>query len=110
MLRTIELILGIAPMSQYDAAATPMWRCFTTKSDNRPFQYRIPEVDLDEKNTAMNKWQKISETFDLSKEDAVNDILFNEVLWYAVKGEGRPYPGPRRAAFLKQVEKEEEED
>lgn len=110
MLRTIELILGIAPMSQYDAAAIPMWRCFTSKADNRPFQFHIPQVDLDEKNTAMNKWQKISETFDLSKEDAVNDILFNEVLWYAVKGERHAYPGPRRAAFLKQVETEEEED
>jgi len=109
MLRTIELILGIAPMSQYDAAATPMWRCFTSRADNRSFQYRIPDVDLDEKNTAMNKWQKISETFDLSKEDAVNDILFNEVLWYAVKGEGRPYPGPRRAAFLKQLEEEDKD-
>ena len=29
MLRTMELILGIPPMSQYDAAATPMWRCFS---------------------------------------------------------------------------------
>lgn len=106
MLRTIELILGIAPMSQYDAAAIPMWRCFSSKADNRPFLHRIPNADLDKKNTAMNKWQKISETFDLSKEDAVNDILFNEVLWYAVKGEHHAYPGPRRAAFLN-VEAEE---
>ena len=37
MLRTIELILGLPPMSQYDAGATPMWRCFTPTPNNTAF-------------------------------------------------------------------------
>ncbi|MBH2005242.1 MAG: bifunctional YncE family protein/alkaline phosphatase family protein [Sphingobacteriia bacterium] len=105
MLRTIELILGIPPMSQYDAAATPMWRSFTSTPDTRPFTSIIPSVNLDERNTAMNEWQKRSEKFDLSKEDAVPDLEFNKVLWHGLKGDHVPFPGPRRAAFYKPIEK-----
>ncbi|HJV20619.1 MAG TPA: bifunctional YncE family protein/alkaline phosphatase family protein [Sediminibacterium sp.] len=105
MLRTIELILGIPPMSQYDAAATPMWRCFTSTADARPFSSIIPSVNLNERNTAMNEWQKRSEKFDLSKEDAVPDLEFNKVLWHGLKGDHVPFPGPRRAAFYKPIEK-----
>lgn len=105
MLRTMELILGIPPMSQYDAAATPMWRCFTATPDTRPFQSIIPNVNLNERNTAMNEWQRRSEKFDLSKEDAVPDLEFNKVLWHGLKGDDVPFPGPRRAAFYKPIEK-----
>ncbi|MEZ4908928.1 MAG: hypothetical protein R2771_15105 [Saprospiraceae bacterium] len=38
VLRTIELILGLPPMSQYDAAAIPLWRCFSNNVDNKPFK------------------------------------------------------------------------
>jgi len=48
--------------------------------------------------------------FDLTKEDAVPDLEFNIVLWHAVKGEQIAFPGPRRAAFVKLKEGEEEED
>jgi YVTN family beta-propeller protein len=108
MLRTIELILGLPPMSQYDAAATPMWRCFTNTPDLTPFRARPLNIDLHEKNTVFNEWQRRSEVFDLSREDAAPDVEFNIVLWHAVKG-SVPFPGPRRAAFLKTVEEEEEE-
>jgi hypothetical protein len=108
MLRTIELILGLPPMSQYDAAATPMWRCFTNTPDLTPFRVRPLNIDLHEKNTVFNEWQRRSEVFDLSREDAAPDVEFNIVLWHAVKG-SVPFPGPRRAAFLKTVEEEEEE-
>lgn len=100
MLRTIELILGIPPMTQYDAAAIPMWRCFDTLARPSGFILKQPNVDLNEKNIAINKWQKKSETFDLTKEDAVPDLEFNEVLWHAVKGESVPFPGAKRCAFL----------
>jgi hypothetical protein len=46
---------------------------------------------------------------DLTKEDAVPDLEFNIVLWHAVKGESVPFPGPRRAAFVK-LKKEKEGD
>jgi len=99
MLRTIELILGMGPMTQYDAAAMPMWRCFDTMA--HPFTFRVmaPSIDLNERNTVMNEWQRRSEQFDFAREDSNNDIEFNRVLWHGLKGD-RPFPGPRRAAFL----------
>ncbi|THU41598.1 hypothetical protein FAM09_05740 [Niastella caeni] len=109
MLRTIELILGIAPMSQYDAAAIPMWRCFTNTPNSKPFNALPANIDLNEKNVALNKWQQQSETFNLTKEDAVPDLEFNIVLWHGLKGDHIPFPGPKRAAFVK-LHKEEEED
>ena len=106
MLRTIELILGLPPMTQYDAAAMPMWRCFDTVAKAFDFLVQLPSVNLNERNTAMNEWQRRSEKFDFKKEDANNDLEFNWVLWHGLKGDV-PFPGPRRAAFVMQ---EEEED
>lgn len=101
MLRTIELILGIGPMSQYDAAATPMWRCFSDKPDMTVFTARPLQVDINEKNTVENAWQRKSETFDFAKEDRIPDREFTEVIWKAVKGVNALVPAPKRAAFLK---------
>jgi YVTN family beta-propeller protein len=108
MLRTMELILGLPPMSQYDAAAEPMWRCFNDSSISRGFDHIPNQIDLFEVNTAYNEWQKKSETFDFSKEDRVADAEFNAVLWYAVKG-AIPCPPPIRSAFLKLIESGEED-
>lgn len=101
MLRTIELILGLPPMSQYDAAAEPMWRCFTPEPDLTPFQSVQALVDLNEKNTKNTPSARLSETFDFSKEDAIPDLVFSEVIWKAVKGEDSMMPAPRRSAFIK---------
>lgn len=101
MLRTIELILGIAPMSQYDAAATPMWRCFSKSPNLNGFSAKPLQWDINEKNSVENAWQKKSETFDFTKEDRVPDREFTEVIWKAVKGEHAIVPAPKRAAFIK---------
>ena len=87
MLRTIELILGLPPMSQYDAAATPMWRSFTATPDMKSFVALPANVDLNEKNTSTTASAKLSETFDFSKEDMIPDLIFSSVIWKAVKGE-----------------------
>lgn len=108
ILRTIELILGVKPMTQYDAAATPMWRCFDTVSKASAFAVRKPNVDLSEKNIAINKWQEKSEKFDLTKEDAAPDLEFNEVLWHAMKGEHIPFPGTKRAAFIRSEQEKDD--
>jgi YVTN family beta-propeller protein len=110
MVRTIELILGLPPMSQYDAAATPMWRCFSNTADPTPFKARPNNIDLAGKNVAINEWQRRSEKFDLTKEDAVPDLEFNIVLWHGIKGSDVPFPAPRRAAFVKLSEKNEKDD
>ena len=107
MLRTIELILGLPPMSQYDAAAEPMWRCFSNQFNGEPFLAVPALVDLNEKNTKNTPSARLSETFDFSKEDAIPDLVFSEVIWKAVKGEGSKMPAPRRSAFLKKTEKED---
>ena len=104
MLRTIELILGLPPMTQYDAAATPMWKCFSTTADLTPFSTRPANIDLGEVNTKMNDLARKSETFDFSKEDQIPDLEFSEVIWKAVKGEHSIMPAPRRSAFLKKGE------
>jgi hypothetical protein len=104
MLRTIELILGVPPMSQYDAAATPMWLCFKKEPTASLFTARAPGVDINEKNTASNKWQRMSEAFDFSKEDKVPDRLFTEVIWKAVKGVDAVVPAPIRSAFVRSTD------
>ncbi|WP_276503180.1 bifunctional YncE family protein/alkaline phosphatase family protein [Terrimonas pollutisoli] len=109
MLRTIELILGLPPMSQYDAAAEPMWRCFTPTPDLSPFQSVAVNVDLNEKNTKNTAGARLSETFDFSKEDRIPDLVFSEVIWKAVKGEDSVMPAPRRSAFIKMVEDDDDD-
>lgn len=101
MLRTIELILGIGPMSQYDASAEPMWRCFSKNADMTVFNRKALQVDINEKNSVENAWQRMSEQFDFTKEDRIPDRAFTEVIWKAVKGENAIVPAPKRAAFLK---------
>lgn len=109
MLRTIELILGMPPMTQFDAAATPMYRCFTNQPDYTSFTHVPANINLNDKNGVDNILSKLSEGFDMSKEDAVPDLLFNEVLWKGIKGMHRPFPGPRRAAFV-QLKKSGDKD
>ena len=106
ILRTMELILGLPPMSQYDAAATPLWKCFTAEPDYQVFNSLPAQVDLTEKNTAWNELSKRSAQFDFSKEDRIPDQEFNEVLWKGIKGMDAVLPAPRRAAFLKVADKE----
>jgi YVTN family beta-propeller protein len=108
VLRTIELILGLPPMSQYDAAATPLWRCFTSTPNQNVFNSLPANIDLNDKNTAVNKLSKKSETFNLSKEDAIPDAEFTEVLWKGIKGINSEVPSPKRAAFLRVKKKDDD--
>jgi hypothetical protein len=110
VLRTIELILGMPPMTQYDAAATPMWRCFNKEANEQGFTALPAQVDLAEKNTADNKLSMLSNKLDFSKEDLVPDQVMNEIIWKFVKGDKVPMPAPVRAAFFKASKKEDDDD
>jgi YVTN family beta-propeller protein len=110
MLRTMELILGLNPMSQYDAAAEPMWRCFTSQVNSTPFVFVPNNISLSEKNMAMNEWQRRSEKFNFAKEDAIPDMEFNLVLWHGIKGDHIAMPAPKRAAFVKLKEETKKDD
>ncbi len=110
MLRTMELILGLPPMSQYDAAAVPLFSCFTNQPDFTPYIAKQPGVSLDERNTASNNSSRRSEAFNFTKEDAVPDLDLNEVVWKSIKGEQSAMPAPRRSAFVKMEEGRKDED
>jgi YVTN family beta-propeller protein len=100
MLRTMELVLGLKPMSQFDAAARPMYNSFCPTPDLRPYEHVVPQVDLNAKTVKATWASRQSEKLDFSKEDAADDLLFNEVIWRAVRGDAMPLPPPVRAAFV----------
>jgi DNA-binding beta-propeller fold protein YncE len=110
MLRTMELILGLPPMSQFDAAATPMWRCFTATPDYTGFTSLPSNINLADKNLVWNELAEKSATFDFTKEDRAPDLEFSEVIWKGVKGLHAVMPAPKRAAFVKVIEKNEDND
>ncbi len=112
MLRTMELILGLEPMTQFDASALPMYNSFQAKADLKPYQHLPANVDLGAKNAATAYGAKLSLTFDFSKEDAADDLLLNEVVWRSVRGADSVMPAPVRAGFVfgvPELEEEEEE-
>ncbi|MDR3652289.1 MAG: bifunctional YncE family protein/alkaline phosphatase family protein [Paludibacter sp.] len=106
VLRTIELILGLPPMSQYDAAAEPLWRCFDTTANHPSFKSLPAQTDLFEKNVLQSEWQRKSESFNFSKEDLVNEKDFNEILWMACRGTSTTCPPPVHAAFVMTKERD----
>ncbi len=104
MIRTMELILGLPPLSQFDAAATPMFRSFTDKADTAPYAHEPARVDLNTKNTALAYGADRSSRMDFSAYDRADDFELNEILWHAVKGKDAPMPpAVRRAIALRVV-------
>src|SRR5262249_35034897 len=69
MLRTMELILGLSPMTQYDAAATPMYNAFAARPDLTPFTLRPARVDLNVKNLKTAYGARESQAMDFSRPD-----------------------------------------
>ncbi len=112
MLRTIELILGMKPMSQYDAAATPMWRSFNKSTNTDSFVAKSANIDLNERNVAINFNSKRSQKLDLTRPDAIDDLIFGEIVWQTVRGQKSKMPAPRRGAFVRldKFEKDEDDD
>jgi hypothetical protein len=98
MLRTMELILGLRPMSQFDAAATPMWNCFQAEPDSRPFDAAAATASLDEKNQRTAWGADLKMNF--AREDAADEFLLNEAVWKSVRGPASPMPAPVHAAFV----------
>lgn len=109
-LRTMELILGLPPMSQYDAAAMPLFECFTSTPDLTPYTLIKPAIDLDTRNVANNESSRRSELFNFAKEDSAPDLDLNEVVWKSVKGEHSIMPAPKRSAFVILEKKKKDDD
>ncbi|HXJ55145.1 MAG TPA: alkaline phosphatase family protein [Verrucomicrobiae bacterium] len=109
MLRTVELILGLRPMSQFDAAAMPMYFSFLSKPNLRAYRARPANVDLNSRNPITAWGAELSRHMDLTKEDAADDLLLNEVIWRSVRGADQPMPAPRRAAFVRSTGKPDDD-
>lgn len=99
MLRTIELIVGLHPLTQFDAYATPMLAAFTNKPDLTPYTAQKPSQDLQEVNPVTAPLAAQSAQQDLTKEDQINMSLFNQATWASVKGADVPMPAPRHTVF-----------
>jgi hypothetical protein len=100
LLRTIELILGIPPMTQMDATATPMFDCFTDTPNLTPYDSVTNNIPLNEmnrrakdiKDAALRHDALVSAKLPLDKEDQCPEDLFNHILWRSAKGSKVPYP------------------
>jgi DNA-binding beta-propeller fold protein YncE len=97
MLRTIELILGLKPMTVFDAGATPMASVFQSKPDLQPYTNEPPRVPLNDKNPAKSATAQRSSQLDFSESDLADDRELNDILWIAIKG--TPPPAPARSVF-----------
>jgi YVTN family beta-propeller protein len=98
MLRSMELILGLKPMTQFDAAARPMYEAFQPNVDLRPYEALPANVNLEERNQRQAWGGELKMNF--AREDAVDDLLLNEMVWRSVRGADSPMPAPLRAAFV----------
>jgi YVTN family beta-propeller protein len=86
MLRTMELILGLPPLTQFDAAATPMIDSFTNKPDLTPYDAITPSQSLTELNTASSPLAAASARMKLADADQAPMRELNEAIWKSVKG------------------------
>jgi hypothetical protein len=100
VLRTMELILGLEPMSQYDAAATPMYKAFTVTRTPTPFSHHQARVSLTEMNGPLAFGADASARMNLAEADLAPEIELNEILWKSVRGAQSVMPPPRRTAFV----------
>ncbi|MDZ7290039.1 MAG: bifunctional YncE family protein/alkaline phosphatase family protein [candidate division KSB1 bacterium] len=101
VLRTMELILGLPPMTQFDAGALPMYASFTDIPDFTPYTYRPANINLKEMNPDNAYGQLRSEEMNLAVEDAIPDVEFNEIIWKSIRGADSEMPAPVRSAFVR---------
>ena len=100
LLRTMELMLGLPPMNQLDATATPMFDCFTNTPDLTPFIALPNNIPLDQMNpeprkvsdALLRKHAYASARLPLDRIDQCPEDLLNRILWHAMKGSRAPYP------------------
>jgi hypothetical protein len=100
LLRTMELMLGLPPMNQLDATATPMFDCFTNTPDLAPFIALPSNIPLDQMNPEprkvsdplLRKNAYASARLPLGRPDQCPEDLLNRILWHAMKGPLAPYP------------------
>jgi hypothetical protein len=100
LIRTMEQILGLPPMNQFDASATPMSGCFTDRPDFTPFTAVPNNIPLDQMNPApqaihdpvLRRDAEVSAKLNFREVDKAPEDVLNRILWHAMKGSAIPYP------------------
>jgi hypothetical protein len=99
MLHTIELLLGLEPMTHFDAAARPMAASLQAQPDPSPYVAEKPRVALTDTNLASAPGADASRKMEFGDADEIDEDALNDVLWRAIRG-GEP-PPPVRSYFGK---------
>ncbi|MGH9557925.1 MAG: bifunctional YncE family protein/alkaline phosphatase family protein, partial [Bryobacteraceae bacterium] len=92
VLRTMELILGMRPLTHYDAAARPITAAFASIPNNTPYSAEKPRISLTDKNPANAATAARSAKMNFEEADEVDDDELNGILWTAIKGTTPPPP------------------
>jgi hypothetical protein len=92
MLRTMELLLGLRPMTQFDAASRPMAATFQAKPDPTPFTAEKPRISLEDRNPANAPGALASNRMNFEEADRIDDDELNDILWRAVRNDTPPPP------------------
>jgi YVTN family beta-propeller protein len=100
VLATIEELLGLGQLSQFDHYGRPLRSIWRETPDARAYVALEPEVSLEDRNPRVGIGARESRKLALDKEDEADEELFNRILWRAIKGDSRPWPGPTRMSTL----------
>ncbi|MBV9770560.1 MAG: hypothetical protein JOZ32_13380, partial [Bryobacterales bacterium] len=92
VLRTMELILHLNPMTHFDAGARPMTASFAQQATPAPYEAEKPRIPLDERNVANSTTAARSKLLDFSQADLNDDDELNDILWRAIRGTDPPPP------------------
>ncbi|MEO8191088.1 MAG: alkaline phosphatase family protein [Acidobacteriota bacterium] len=101
VLRTIELILGLPPLSQCDAAARPLYGAFSSSPVTSSWTHRPARVSIDEQNGEDTPGAEESAAANLKDADRAPDVAFNEILWKVVRGRASRMPPPVHAGWVR---------
>ena len=99
MLRTIEDLVGIRPLTQFDAYATPMTNSFTSHPDDKPYTAVVPQLAGNATNGEDAPMASASAAQQLDREDEINMQLFNEAIWESAKGANSKMPAPEHSLW-----------
>ena len=100
IIATMEEILKLGSMSQFDHFGRPLREIWRSSPDLRPYTALTPSVRLDERNPRVGIGARESRGLALAREDEANEDLFNRILWRQIKGTAKAYPGPTRMSAL----------
>jgi len=105
VLKTIELIFGLKPMTQFDLSAIPILVPVTNRPDFGTYNAINPLIDIEQKNMADAYGSERSSEFNFAEEDDIPDVELNEIIWKSIKGKDSKMPPPVRSAFVNVVQK-----